>query len=110
MRRRTLRARRFVQRPPVQLRFCAAHSASSRSLTKPRTAPQGSTRDDRGSSDSSFELVQMVYVCCAVVSIDGNYQRRTDRGLSGGNGDGKNRDHDTDRWLRMRAKAPERYG
>jgi hypothetical protein len=32
-------------------------------------------------------LVQVVDVCCAVVPIDSNYQRKTDRGFSGGNGD-----------------------
>src|SRR5438045_9366371 len=99
MRRRTVRARRLVQQPRVQLRFCAAHSASSRSLTKPRTAPQGSTRDDLGSSDSSVVLVQMVYVCCALVSIGGNYPRETGRGFSDGNGDSEQPDHKTGGWL-----------
>src|SRR5207247_4204232 len=82
---------------------------SIKSTKKPRTAQQGSIRDDRGSTHASFEWVQMVDVCCAVVPRDGNYQRQTDRGFSVGDGDRENRDHNTGRCLRLRAKAPERY-
>ena len=42
------------------------------------------------------------------MAIDSDYQRETDCRFGGGNGDRENRDHNTGRWLRLRAEAPER--
>ena len=55
----------------------------------------------------TFQLVKLLDVAGAVVTIDSDDQRETDSGFGSGNGNRKNRDHHT-RWrIRLGTKAPE---
>src|SRR3954453_15458152 len=42
------------------------------------------------------------------MAVDGDHERKTNRGFGGSDGDGKNRDHDSGRLRWRRTKSPER--
>src|SRR4029453_12945988 len=55
----------------------------------------------------AFELIELIDIGAAVVPIDGDDEGKSDRGLRRSDSDGKDRDHYSNRWLWLRAEAPE---
>src|SRR5438094_2571940 len=58
--------------------------------------------------NSSFELIELIDVGRAIVAINGDDQRKSDRSFRRGNGDRKDCDHYPGRLMRFGAEAPER--
>src|SRR5262249_4227216 len=86
----------------------AAISSSSRSRPLPQTVPPARARDYLRSLDSSFELVVLIDVRRPVMPVNGNNHCEANRGLTGRDGDRKDRDHHSGWGMRLRSETPER--
>src|ERR1700730_17932206 len=103
-----MRAQRPGQCPRGPPHFCATTSPGPELVAKQQTAPPESPKRCRQSRRSSFELVKLIDVGRSIVTVNGDHERETDSSFSGGDGDGKNRDHHTSELMRFGTEAPKR--
>src|SRR5436853_3085928 len=73
----------------------------------PRKARQELTKHELRPRTSSFEVIELIDVSRAIVTINSDYHCETNRGFGSGDSNREQRDHHARRRVRKRSKTPK---